>query len=80
MKDLIDFVARAIVEHPDAVEVTETGGGRRFELCVADEDMGRIIGRRGRTAQAMRTVLRASADREDDIELEIVGREGNGAG
>lgn len=79
MKDLIDFVARAIVEHPDAVEVTESDGGCRFELCVADEDMGRIIGRRGRTAQAMRAVLRASADREDEIELEIVGREGNGA-
>jgi predicted RNA-binding protein YlqC (UPF0109 family) len=79
MKDLIHFVAQAIVDLPDEVEVREVERGRRLELLVADADLGRIIGRRGRTAQAMRTLLRASAKNRGSVDLEIIGREESGA-
>jgi predicted RNA-binding protein YlqC (UPF0109 family) len=60
VKNLIEFVAKAFVEHPDEVEVTETED-RRLELVVADSDLGRVIGRRGKTAKAIRTVLEAAS-------------------
>src|SRR5438093_5056387 len=65
MKELIEFMARAIVENPDAVEVTEEDGGDHFVyyLKVADEDMGRVIGKQGRIANAMRTMLKVAAIR-----------------
>lgn len=76
MKDLIDFVARSIAKNPEEVEVSEVDDGRLLELRVADDDLGRIIGRRGRTAQALRTLLQATAGRgEQAVELEIVERE-----
>ena len=66
MKDLIDYIARLLVEHPEQVEVREFGGGDRvrLELTVARDDMGRVIGKGGRVANAIRAVLRVAAERE----------------
>ena len=63
--DLLDFIAREIVDDPDAVEVTETPDDRGvlLTLRVAQEDMGKVIGRGGRTAKAIRTVVKAAAIR-----------------
>ena len=63
MKDLIEHIARALVDNPDQVEVTEVGGDKTlvFELHVAQEDLGKVIGREGRTAKAMRTILDAAS-------------------
>ncbi len=64
MKDLVEFMARSIVEEPDAVEVSEEPGedGRVIiRLHVAEDDKGKIIGRQGRVAEAMRTLLRVAA-------------------
>ena len=58
MKDLIHFIAQALVEHPAEIEVHEVEAGRGLQLRVAEDDLGRIIGRKGKTAQAMRTLLR----------------------
>jgi predicted RNA-binding protein YlqC (UPF0109 family) len=65
MKDLVQFVAKQLVNNPDAVEVRETQGevGSLLELRVAKEDLGRIIGKQGRTAQAIRVLLYAVAAR-----------------
>jgi predicted RNA-binding protein YlqC (UPF0109 family) len=70
VRDLIEFIARALVEEPDRVRVREAGR-RTLELEVADADLGRVIGRRGKTANAMRTVLNASVDGRG-VNLEIV--------
>ena len=72
MKELVRFLAQALADHPDAVEVREVNRGRTLELHVHEDDVGRIIGRRGRTAQAMRTLLRVSAGSRGP-ELDIVG-------
>lgn len=63
MKELIEFIAKSIVDDPTQVEVDEKleRGRVRVELHVADEDMGRVIGRGGRVANAMRALLRVSA-------------------
>jgi predicted RNA-binding protein YlqC (UPF0109 family) len=61
MRELIEFVARALVEEPAQVRVREAGR-RTLELEVAEDDLGRVIGRRGKTANAMRSVLNASVD------------------
>ncbi len=64
MKELIEYIARALADQPDAVNVTEEedeDGRIVFRLVVADEDKGKIIGREGRVAQAMRTLLRVAA-------------------
>jgi len=58
MQDLIRFIASTLVDHPDDVDVQELDGGRRLQLQVHPDDVGQIIGRRGQTAQAMRTLLR----------------------
>ena len=59
MKDLITNIARALVDNPDAVSVAELVGNHTsvLELRVAKEDIGKVIGKQGRTAQAMRTIL-----------------------
>ena len=57
---LIEFIAKAMVKNPDSVAVRETDGGRVLELETASEDRGRVIGRQGRVAKAMRAVLGAS--------------------
>ena len=61
MKELIEHIVQALVDHPEQIEVTEVESARTlvFEIKVAKEDMGKIIGRHGRTAQAIRTILTA---------------------
>ena len=68
MKELIELIARSLVENPDEVTVSETeedDGSILVKLAAAQEDMGRIIGKQGRTAKAMRTLLNAKATREN---------------
>ncbi len=72
--DLIEYMARTIVRDPDAVAVTEEWDGDRLmvRLHVAEDDMGRIIGRGGRVAQAMRSLLKVAAIRSGEhVALEI---------
>ena len=69
--ELIQFIAKAIVAQPDVVKVTAHDGGRLIELETAEEDRGRVIGRQGRVAKAMRAVLGASRDGAD-CRLDIV--------
>ena len=66
MKDLIEFIAKLLVEHPEQVQVRELGGGDRIrlELSVAREDMGRVIGKGGKVANSIRAVLRVAAERD----------------
>jgi uncharacterized protein len=66
MKDLIEYIARTLVSHPEQVEVRESGTGERvrLELLVARDDMGRVIGRGGKVANAIRAMLRVAAERE----------------
>lgn len=66
MKELIEYIAKALVEHPEQVTVTETGNGNRvrLELSVAESDMGRVIGKSGRVANNIRALLRVAAERE----------------
>ncbi len=63
-RDVVEVVARALVDDPDAVRVTETDhrGTAVIELFVAPDDLGRVIGRQGRTATALRTLVAAAAD------------------
>ncbi len=75
MKDLITYIAKALVDNPDAVEVTEVLGSQTsvLELKVAKEDLGKVIGKQGRSARAMRTILSAaSAKLKKRTVLEIV--------
>lgn len=66
MKELIEYIAKSLVDHPDQVEVREYGNGDRvrLELSVAQEDMGRVIGKGGKVANSIRTLLRVAAERE----------------
>ena len=66
MKELIEFIAKSLVEHPDQVEVREYGTGDhiRLELSVAADDMGRVIGKSGKVANSIRMILRVAAERE----------------
>ena len=63
MKELIDYIAKALVDNPEQVEVSEVEGNRTsvLELKVAKEDLGKVIGKQGRTARAMRTILSATS-------------------
>lgn len=73
-RDVVDVVARALVDDPEAVEVTETEhrGVTVVELFVAPGDLGRVIGRMGRTASALRTLVEIAAEYHDfDATLEI---------
>ncbi len=75
MKDLIDYIAQALVDFPEQVNVTEVEGDQTtvLELRVAKEDIGKVIGKQGRTARAMRTILiAASAKIKKRTVLEIV--------
>jgi uncharacterized protein len=75
MKELIKFIAEALVDQPNHVEVTEVEGERTsvLELKVAKEDLGKIIGKQGRTARAIRTILAAgSAKINKRVVLEIM--------
>ena len=63
MKELIGYIARALVDHPEQVSVSEIEGNQTsvLELKVAKEDLGKVIGKQGRTARAMRTILSAAS-------------------
>ncbi len=63
MKDLLKYIAQALVDHPEQVKVAEIVGKQVtiLELKVAKEDMGKVIGRQGQTARAMRTILNAAS-------------------
>lgn len=63
MKDLIKYIAQALVDHPDCVDVSEVVGEQTsvIELRVSKEDLGKVIGKQGRTAKAMRTILSAAS-------------------
>jgi predicted RNA-binding protein YlqC (UPF0109 family) len=66
MKELLEYLARGLVEHPDQVrvnEIQEDDGAIVLELSVADDDYGNVIGRGGRTAAALRTVVKTAAVR-----------------
>jgi predicted RNA-binding protein YlqC (UPF0109 family) len=66
MKDLIEFIAKSLVDHPEEVQVRQSGGGSRIriELSVTKDDMGRVIGKSGKVANSIRTLLRVAAERE----------------
>lgn len=66
MKDLLEFLARSLVDHPDQVRVEEkeNADGVLLRLMVAKEDVGKVIGKQGRIARALRTVVKASAVKE----------------
>ncbi|MFW6118445.1 MAG: KH domain-containing protein [Chloroflexota bacterium] len=75
MKDLLEYIIKAIVAEPDAVSITEENSdeGLLIKLEVAPDDKGRVIGRQGRVAQALRTLLRVKAAKEDTrVRLEIL--------
>ena len=63
MKELVEYIARALVDNPDQVEVREVSGEQTavLELKVANEDLGKVIGKQGRTAKAIRTILQAAS-------------------
>ena len=68
MRDLLEFLTRSLVESPDEVKVTEVeeiDGEVVLEVEVAEDDLGRVIGRGGRVANALRSVMKAAATRED---------------
>jgi predicted RNA-binding protein YlqC (UPF0109 family) len=67
LRGLVELVGRALADDPDAVRVTESvrRGGTVLELQVAPQDLGRVIGRQGRTAAALRTLLTVAAEPED---------------
>jgi predicted RNA-binding protein YlqC (UPF0109 family) len=66
VKELVEFLARELVDDPESVRVTETYDDRgvRYQLQVAPDDMGKVIGRSGRTARAMRLVVQAAARKQ----------------
>ena len=75
MKELLEVIAKNLVDHPEEVRVTETQGEKSLvlELKVAADDMGKVIGKQGRIAKAIRTVVKAAAIHEDKhIVVEIV--------
>jgi predicted RNA-binding protein YlqC (UPF0109 family) len=75
MKDLVNRIAQALVDHPDQVQVTEVEGNQTtvIELKVAKEDLGKIIGKEGRNARAIRTIVgAASAKLKKRTVLEII--------
>lgn len=66
MKELIEFIAKSLVDHPEEVKVRQSGGGSRvrIELSVTKDDMGRVIGKSGKVANSIRNLLRVAAERE----------------
>ena len=67
MKELVEVIAKSLVDHPEACEVIETtkDGTIYIELKVAQEDMGKVIGKQGRIAKSIRTVVKAAASKGD---------------
>ena len=75
MKEIVEVIAKSLVDHPESVEVSEKQDGAQLllELRVAEDDMGKVIGRQGRIAKALRTVVKAAATRENKkVTVEII--------
>jgi len=75
MKELLEVIARSLVDVPESVDVRENEGEQSvvLELRVADGDMGKVIGKKGRIAQSIRTVMQAAANRENKrVTVEII--------
>lgn len=75
MKELVEVIAKALVDNPDEVVVTEKEDGRNItvELHVAASDMGKVIGKQGRIAKAIRSVVKAASSKENQkVDVEIV--------
>jgi uncharacterized protein len=75
MKELIEYITRSLVDNPNQVDVREvkTGNRIRLELHVAKDDMGRVIGKNGRVANSIRSLLRVAAEREGkQATLEVI--------
>jgi predicted RNA-binding protein YlqC (UPF0109 family) len=75
LKELVEVIAKALVDHPEEVVVTETRDGRnvKISLHVAQSDMGKVIGRQGRIARAIRSVVKAASTRENvrvDVDID----------
>jgi len=73
---LVDYLIRSLVDDPEAVSIarTETAGGELFEVTVAADDVGKVIGRSGRIIKALRTLLRAAGSADGrHVDLEILG-------
>jgi len=74
MKELLELIAKSLVDNPDSVKVTEIPGDKSItlELKVAEEDMGKVIGKQGRIAKSIRTLVKAAAIHEDKrVNVEI---------
>lgn len=75
MRELVEIIAKSLVDNPDAVQVSEISGEQSviLELRVAPEDMGKVIGKQGRIAKAIRTVVKAAATKENKrVVVEII--------
>ncbi|MFZ7132075.1 MAG: KH domain-containing protein [Eubacteriales bacterium] len=75
MKELVEVLAKSLVDNPESVEVNEVEGAQSviLELKVAPDDMGKVIGKQGRIAKAIRTVIKAAATKENKrVILEII--------
>jgi len=75
MKELVEIIAKSLVDNPEAIQVNEISGEQSIilELKVAPEDMGKIIGKQGRIAKAIRTVVKAAAIKENKrVVVEII--------
>ena len=75
MKELVEVIAKSLVEHPDEVVVTETENEKTIlvELRVAPSDMGKVIGKQGRIAKAIRSVVKAASSKEEKkVDVEIL--------
>lgn len=75
MKDLVEVIAKALVDNPDEVVVTQKEEGRNIvvELHVAQSDMGKVIGKQGRIAKAIRSVVKAASSKDNKkVDVEIV--------
>ena len=76
MKEVLEIIAKALVDNPDMVNITEINNEDNsvtLELRVADSDMGKVIGKQGRIAKALRTVVKAAASRENKkVSVDIV--------
>lgn len=75
VKNLLEYLAKSLVDHPDEVKVSQIDGERSviLELRVSPEDMGKVIGKQGRIAQALRTLVKAAAVKEGKrVMIEII--------
>ena len=74
MKELVEVIAKALVDDPDSVAVSERQDGRTtvIEVRVADSDMGKVIGKQGRIAKAIRSVVKAAAKEDKKVVVDII--------